>query len=437
MTSLINVGPEILVPTTTDSYQTEPSVATLSDGSYVVAWSGVGVDGMEIFSQHYDATGHRIGGETRVNTTTAGGQLGASVTALTDGGYMVTWATPDSYGYYDVAGQRFDHDGHAVGGQIVVSAGSYNDIGGQGTALANGGFAFVVQSGFSATDDDIRLSIYNPNGSLFTVSYPVSSNDSEKYSSIAALSNGNMVVTYFVGTNFYAQIMSPGGARIGSPITLSTTASALASIASLPEGGFVATWTYVGAADKDIAVQTFDNAGVATSDMATANTMTTGGHYHPVVTVLDDGGYVVVWVSSLQDGSSTGIYAQRFDAEHAAIGDEFQVNTYTTGVQEYPEVSALADGGFVVTWSSDGEDGSGTGVYQRVYSNAPSTTGSQTLWGTHDADILDGGAGNDIMYGGFGDDIYVVGSAGDVVHEVAGQGLDTDPEPTSPIATLG
>ena len=43
----------------------------------------------------------------------------------------------------------------------------------------------------------------------------------------------------------------------------------------------------------------------------------------------------------------------------APVGSEFRANTYTTDDQVYSSVTALNDGGFVVTWSSDGQDGSG------------------------------------------------------------------------------
>ena len=52
-----------------------------------------------------------------------------------------------------------------------------------------------------------------------------------------------------------------------------------------------------------------------------------------------------------------GIYGQRYDASGTTSGAEFQVNTYTSSNQSFPSVSALSDGGFVVTWRSDGQDG--------------------------------------------------------------------------------
>lgn len=71
------------------------------------------------------------------------------------------------------------------------------------------------------------------------------------------------------------------------------------------------------------------------------------------------------------------------------------------------------------------------------------TVGRDVLWGgdSHDTlsglaggdrlsgeagnDRLDGGSGSDTLTGGAGDDLYLVDSAGDVVNEVAGGGLDT------------
>ncbi len=47
------------------------------------------------------------------------------------------------------------------------------------------------------------------------------------------------------------------------------------------------------------------------------------------------------------------VYAQRYDVDGSAVGTEFRVNTTTLGSQNYPSMTGLADGGFVVTWTSD------------------------------------------------------------------------------------
>jgi hypothetical protein len=85
------------------------------------------------------------------------------------------------------------------------------------------------------------------------------------------------------------------------------------------------------------------------------------------ITALNDGGFVVSWTSARQDGSVYGIYAQRYDANGVKKGDEFQVNTNTNGSQENSSITALNDGGFVASWASERQDSSGYGIYAQRY----------------------------------------------------------------------
>ncbi|MGL4464002.1 MAG: putative Ig domain-containing protein, partial [Planctomycetia bacterium] len=55
-------------------------------------------------------------------------------------------------------------------------------------------------------------------------------------------------------------------------------------------------------------------------------------------------------------------------------GVEFHVNTFTTNLQGQPSVAIDADGDFVVAWTSFGQDGSNTGIYaQRYVDDSPPT----------------------------------------------------------------
>ena len=83
-----------------------------------------------------------------------------------------------------------------------------------------------------------------------------------------------------------------------------------------------------------------------------------------------DGDYVVAWQSYLQDGSGTGIYAQRYDAAGVAQGGEFRVNTTTVDNQSNPAVAMDADGDFVIAWQSNLQDGNSEGVYAQRYDAA-------------------------------------------------------------------
>ena len=73
-------------------------------------------------------------------------------------------------------------------------------------------------------------------------------------------------------------------------------------------------------------------SSVSFYDDTQINTHTDGDQSNTAVAVLKNGGFVVTWQSQDQEGSESGagIYAQVFDATGAPSGSEFQVNTYTS-----------------------------------------------------------------------------------------------------------
>jgi hypothetical protein len=94
------------------------------------------------------------------------------------------------------------------------------------------------------------------------------------------------------------------------------------------------------------------------------NTYTTGNQEWPSVAADPDGNFVIVWSSEgsfLSDNDSLSVQARRFRSDGTPLDPvEFQVNTYTTGYQAGQSVAALPEGGFVVVWTSYGSWGSDT-----------------------------------------------------------------------------
>ncbi|MCA9054440.1 MAG: cadherin domain-containing protein, partial [Planctomycetaceae bacterium] len=80
------------------------------------------------------------------------------------------------------------------------------------------------------------------------------------------------------------------------------------------------------------------------------NTYATSDQTDAAIAALPDGGYVVVWTSNGQDGSSFGIYAQRYNAAGVKVGGEILVTGEQTDSETGPSVSTFSDGGFVVAW---------------------------------------------------------------------------------------
>jgi len=162
---------------------------------------------------------------------------------------------------------------------------------------------------------------------------------------------------------------------------------------------------------------------VATGSEFQINTYTTDIQRDPSVTALSDGGFVVTW-ESFQDGSVNGVYGQRYNADGTTAGAEFQINTETTFSQDGPSVTGLSGGGFVVTWESL-QDGDGDGVYGQMFSYADGvfTAGNDfvTLYGP--GQTVDGLAGNDIITGADyenGADIINGGAGNDTLLGMAG-----------------
>ena len=149
---------EFRVNTTTANDQQFAGVATLADGSFVVVWESSDQDGSGrgIYAQRFDAVGSRVGSEFQVNKTVAGDQFQPSVTALADGGFVVTWTAGEQHGgpYYDVHGQRFDATGTEQGIEFVVNTyTTYNQFSSSVAALDDGGFV-VTWTSYDATRGD-------------------------------------------------------------------------------------------------------------------------------------------------------------------------------------------------------------------------------------------------------------------------------------------
>src|SRR5262249_1445536 len=79
------------------------------------------------------------------------------------------------------------------------------------------------------------------------------------------------------------------------------------------------------------------------------NSQTIGYQDNPAIAALAGGGFVVTW-------ESNGIRAQVFNAAGAKVGSEFLVGQ-TGWAEVKPQVTGLSNGSFVVTWQDGFYDG--------------------------------------------------------------------------------
>jgi hypothetical protein len=152
-------------------------------------------------------------------------------------------------------------------------------------------------------------------------------------------------------------------------------------------GNFVATWASYGqdGSGWGIYAQRYNSLGQAQGGEFRVNTYTAGDQLYPSVAMNGTGSFVITWSSNGQDGCGWGVYAQRYSACGAAQGSEFRVNTYTAGDQMYSSVAIDTAGDFVITWSSNGQDGCGWGVYAQRYNSSGAARGSEFRVNTYTA----------------------------------------------------
>ncbi|MEM9597290.1 MAG: hypothetical protein AAGD06_23685 [Acidobacteriota bacterium] len=142
-----------------------------------------------------------------------------------------------------------------------------------------------------------------------------------------------------------------------------------ADVAVRAAGDFLVVWQ---SRDQDgdcdgIFGRRVDARGLPIGGEVQLNVYTTSCQTWPSAETLADGRFAVAWQSHGQDGDGDGIFGGVFDHDLSPLSGEVQVNTHTTGAQQLPSVAALADGGFVVSWQSEGQDGDSKGIFGRRF----------------------------------------------------------------------
>ena len=316
------------------------------------------------------------GAEFQVNTYTTGDQGYGRPDVGSDGAgnFVVVWDTAEygSSAASEVFGQRYDSDGVAQGSEFQIN-----------TTTTDGQYAPAVKSA--------------PGGNFVVV-----------------WTDYNNRVTF--------QRFNSAGAAQGGEVQVDAVGGS-ADVAMDAAGKFVIAYqkNNVDGDGQGIFARRFDSDGTALSSAFQVNTYTTDNQRSPGVAMAPSGGFAVVWRSDDQDGDGFGIFAQRFDDTGATAGVEFQVNTYTTGNQRLPGITADGSGNLIVAWR---DTDLGSNVAQRYDSNGvPVGTAFLTV-----------GRGGPAVAAALGGDFVVTGNAYDYGDTgVFGQRYDSSGSPVGAV----
>lgn len=173
-----------------------------------------------------------------------------------------------------------------------------------------------------------------------------------------------------------AQLTPVGFEERANAATAGSQAAPSAAVG--PSGRHALAWQGPGDG-TDVWVQVWDGDGTILVPEQLANGHQPGCQQAPDVSFAPDGGFVVVWQSEGQDGDGWGIFAQSFDDDGSLAGPEIQVNSTTAGDQRAPVVAHDHrddhQGKFTIAWESSGQDGDGWGVYARRFDASGPLTG--------------------------------------------------------------
>lgn len=375
---------------------------------------------------------YAVGSEYLVNDImTSGNQRNSCVTKLVGGGYVATWATDvgdgSGWGIYQ---QQYAADGAKVGTQTAVNTYTTSDQNYPvATSMPDGGWvvAWVSVGQDRAPQDTTGTGVYmqrfGADGGRIAGETLVNSTTLGNQDQVAIATlrddatgqfNGILVTwssadgqdrgvfqrkfTYDNGQNKWV-----GSAETGINAT-KVKSQIDSSVADLPGGGWVVTWQSEdtiagGGVETNIYQRIYDSNGLSGGpDILVNQNATAGNQSDPGVTALANGDYIVTWTSDTGDGSGTGVFARLYSANGFAKSDVFRVNTAALGNQFAAKVTALTGGGFVVTWT--GNDANVYGIYQQVFDKDGVFVGEETRVNTFEANeqrassvvVLDDGA---------------------------------------------
>jgi len=139
------------------------------------------------------------------------------------------------------------------------------------------------------------------------------------------------------------------------------------AVAQLAKGQVAIVWESVVAGTPDIYLRLWNKGAFTTADLR-VNTYVTDQQIGPAITALADGSMIIAWSSYGQDGDMWGVFARKVTATAAAAKKEFQVNTVKAYSQRDPALATLANGNFVVVWTSENARKLGRAdIYARIF----------------------------------------------------------------------
>ena len=331
----------------------------------------------------------------------SGDQSHPSLGIKTTGGYIVWEDNLTDGDGLGISARRLDSNLSGSFSSFRVNVIGAGDQERPQVALLNNSGAVFVWQGGQRSYQHIYARFLSASGTWVTPANDVLvntfTNNFQVNPAVAALANGNVVVTWgsfneFSGNSMqdvYAQVLSPAGQKLGGELLVNQFTSynqRTPAIAGLSDGRFVVAWIseqqrYFNSVD--IYARIFNADGSSSGNEIPVNT-STNVCANPSVVASPNGGFMIAWSEKDLTSITTNswdVYARAFLNSGVAAGQVTRLNQYLLGDQYAPKLASLGSDVLAV-WTSLGQDGSGAGVFGRFLRSDVTPEGNEFLVNT-------------------------------------------------------
>ncbi len=361
---------EFLVSTFSENYQGKSQSVGLPDGGWVTVWYSDAQDGDSggIYGQRFLANGQLHGHSFQVNTEAQGNQTDPSVAALPDGGWVIAYYSASS-----INGQRYAASGEAIGGEVQLTQsleeGSY-EMYPSLLALADGSL-LLTWYGYANSSSGSLHGVYAAHysndmeriGSEFLVN-AISTNtnlSALRQTNTVDLPDGGWMIFWADSSaqemELWGRRYAADGLSVGSDFQINQSEIGLwwdVNSSLLADGAILVAWntregTYL---RKYLANGEADGPEICLVDKRITGDVSTV----PAILPLEDGGWQLTWAHKDKvpsDGLQFSVYqtfSQRFLSDGSRVGDpiELGLTTAQNQISEYDQ-ALLEGGGFITT----------------------------------------------------------------------------------------
>lgn len=329
------------------------------------------------------------GGEFEVDTNTAytysSVERTRSVSRYSDGTFVVVWSRGG--GIQTIIGQRYDADGIRIGSefQIADSTVPYLQPYARKAAIAHdpdGSFLVVWEGRPAGSPQGAGSAVlgqrFTADATRMGTEFQIDTNAAPvpllSQPDLAALGSGRFVVVwdsvsapepYTYSYSVFGQRVDTDGSKLGTEFQVNTDTAQRNTdpeVDAADDGNFVVVWArgdyFTPGTYRDVFGQRFAANGAKTGSEFQVNTFTPYSEDHPALAVHGDGAFVVVWTTQYGDdhpaaqASDHSITVRRYSSSGAPLGDEEHINLFSAGNQVDPAIAMNDDGSFVVVWES-------------------------------------------------------------------------------------